>query len=320
MARYLWCAAHVRQPMACSPCPEAWSRSARRSRKPGRARCTRRQDWQSNRLRSPAFAKPSSAMRKAGSSGISSSCALPPAGARASLSSTRNSTRRAGSTRPSSRACRRPPASPTSWPRRSIASPNRRRPERPTRSVFAISAHSGGSASPVEVSAVVGGDERTEVACKRVTRMPFFRRLAPQQCLNKCGPPHLGFMSAQILHPMLRRVLLAAAGATARAEAGVAPFDGSLQRLAEILGALHYLRNICGANEGQKWRNEMQSLVDAEAPSGERRARMIASFNRGYRGYQQSYRTCTPAADLVIRRYLEEGSKIAREMTARYAN
>jgi uncharacterized protein (TIGR02301 family) len=47
---------------------------------------------------------------------------------------------------------------------------------------------------------------------------------------------------------------------------------------------------------------------------------MIASFNRGYRGYQQTYRSCTPAADLVIRRYLEEGSKIAREMTARYAN
>ena len=64
----------------------------------------------------------------------------------------------------------------------------------------------------------------------------------------------------------------------------------------------------------------MQSLVDAEAPSGDRRARMIASFNRGYHGYQQSYRTCTPAADLVIRRYLEEGSKIIRDVTARYAN
>jgi uncharacterized protein (TIGR02301 family) len=115
-------------------------------------------------------------------------------------------------------------------------------------------------------------------------------------------------------------ITLASAGAPARAEPAVAPFDGSLQRLAEILGALHYLRNICGANEGQKWRNEMQSIVDAEAPSGERRLRMIASFNRGYRGYQQSYRTCTPAAELVVRRYLEEGSKIAREMTARYAN
>jgi uncharacterized protein (TIGR02301 family) len=112
---------------------------------------------------------------------------------------------------------------------------------------------------------------------------------------------------------------LALAGAPARAQAP-APFDGNLQRLAEIMGALHYLRGLCGANEGQKWRDEVQALIDAEAPTGERRKRMIASFNRGYRGFQQTYRTCTPAADLVIRRYLEEGSKIAREVTARYAN
>ena len=112
---------------------------------------------------------------------------------------------------------------------------------------------------------------------------------------------------------------LATASAPARAQTP-APFDGNLQRLAEIMGALHYLRGICGANEGLKWRNEVQALIEAEAPAGERRARMIASFNRGYRGFQQSYRTCTPAADLVIRRYLEEGSKIAREVTARYAN
>jgi uncharacterized protein (TIGR02301 family) len=99
-----------------------------------------------------------------------------------------------------------------------------------------------------------------------------------------------------------------------------APFDGDLARLAEIMGALHYLRAICGANEGQKWRNEMQALIDAEAPNGERRRKIVASFNRGYRGFQQTYRTCTPAADLVIRRYLDEGAKIAREITARYAN
>ncbi|NVO13171.1 MAG: TIGR02301 family protein [Rhodoplanes sp.] len=98
------------------------------------------------------------------------------------------------------------------------------------------------------------------------------------------------------------------------------PFDGDLRRLSEILGALHYLREICGAGEGQKWRVEMQQLVDAEAPSGARRSQMIASFNRGYRLYQQSYRSCTPAADTAIRRYLQEGSKIAREVTARYAN
>ena len=99
-----------------------------------------------------------------------------------------------------------------------------------------------------------------------------------------------------------------------------APFDGDLQRLAEILGTLHYLRGICGSNEGGKWRNEMQALIDAETPSGERRARMIAGFNRGYNGFQQTYRTCTPAALVAIRRYIDEGSKISRDLTARYAN
>jgi len=115
-------------------------------------------------------------------------------------------------------------------------------------------------------------------------------------------------------------IVLAAAQGPARAIDAVAPYDGELQRLSEILGALHYLRAICGSNEGQKWRGEMQALLDAEAPSGERRNRLLVSFNRGYRGFQQTYRTCTPAANVAIRRYLAEGAKIAREITARYAN
>ncbi len=114
-------------------------------------------------------------------------------------------------------------------------------------------------------------------------------------------------------------ILICFAG-PAQAEDTPAPFDGDLQRLAEILGALHYLRAVCGANEGQKWRDEMQALIEAEIPDGDRRRKVIVSFNRGYRGFQQTYRTCTPAADLAIRRYLEEGSKISREITARYAN
>jgi len=125
---------------------------------------------------------------------------------------------------------------------------------------------------------------------------------------------------------MLRRGLLIAviAGALATPLAAAedpAPFDGALMRLSEILGGLHYLRGICSPSEGPKWRNQMQALLDAEAPAGtQRRAHMMASFNRGYRGFQQAYRTCTPAADLAIRRYLEEGAKISRDVTARYAN
>ena len=106
----------------------------------------------------------------------------------------------------------------------------------------------------------------------------------------------------------------------ARADDTPAPFDNDLQRLAEILGALHYLRGVCGANEGQKWRDQMQALIDAETTDGDRRRKIVASFNRGYRGFEQTYRSCTPAADLAVRRYLEEGAKISREITARYAN
>ena len=121
-------------------------------------------------------------------------------------------------------------------------------------------------------------------------------------------------------HFLAALTVVSCLSAPVRAQDAPAPFDNDLQRLAEILGTLHYLRGICGSNEGGKWRNEMQALIDAETPSGERRTRMIAGFNRGYNGFQQTYRSCTPAASVAIRRYIEEGSKISRDLTARYAN
>ena len=138
-------------------------------------------------------------------------------------------------------------------------------------------------------------------------------------CLDSLGDAYL--TRVKMLHRFIiaASIALSLAAVPARAQA-VAPFDADLARLSEILGALHYLRTVCGAKEGQKWRGEMQRLIDAEAPSGERRSRMVASFNRGYQGFQQTYRTCTPAADFAIRRYLEEGSRIARDITGRYAN
>jgi uncharacterized protein (TIGR02301 family) len=98
------------------------------------------------------------------------------------------------------------------------------------------------------------------------------------------------------------------------------PYDPDLQRLSEILGALHFLRAVCGSNEGQKWRDEALALIDAEAPSGPRHDLMVQAFNRGYSGFQQSYRSCTPAATVAIHRYLQEGAQIARDITAHYAN
>ena len=73
-------------------------------------------------------------------------------------------------------------------------------------------------------------------------------------------------------------IVLSACPAWAQATQGGRPaYENDLQRLSEILGALHYLRDICGAREGQAWRNEMQALIDAEAPSGERKERLTDS-------------------------------------------
>lgn len=113
-------------------------------------------------------------------------------------------------------------------------------------------------------------------------------------------------------------VLVAAGPAHAQGIPSEPPYEKEMQRLAEILGAVHYLRQLCGADEGQTWRSMMQQLIDAETPTAERRARLVDSFNRGYRGFEQSYRTCTRTATWVIENYMEEGADIAQRIASRY--
>lgn len=92
------------------------------------------------------------------------------------------------------------------------------------------------------------------------------------------------------------------------------PYDEDLLQLAEVLGAVHYLRALCGADEGQKWRDQMRGLVDAEGSSALRRARLVRSFNKGYRGYGRTYRRCTQLARLSIERLMKEGKTLAKRI------
>ena len=89
------------------------------------------------------------------------------------------------------------------------------------------------------------------------------------------------------------------------------PYDNKLLRLAEILGAVHYLRELCGAQEGQLWREQMLEIVKYEGTTAVRRAKLVNSFNDGYRGYRRTYRSCTTSASLAITRFSEEGAQIA---------
>ncbi|MEZ5877405.1 MAG: TIGR02301 family protein [Tepidamorphaceae bacterium] len=99
-----------------------------------------------------------------------------------------------------------------------------------------------------------------------------------------------------------------------------APYDDQLVRLSEVLGAIHYLRNLCGADENQTWRDQMQKLIDAENPSVARKARFVDGFNRGYRGFQRTHATCTDASKLLADRFVSEGAQISSQIATRYAN
>ncbi|MDQ2632205.1 MAG: TIGR02301 family protein [Pseudomonadota bacterium] len=98
-----------------------------------------------------------------------------------------------------------------------------------------------------------------------------------------------------------------------------APYEAGLLRIAEVMGSLHFLRNLCG-DKGNQWRSTMERLLAAENPEPERRARFIASFNRGYRSFEGTYTKCTASATEAISRYTVEGENLARDLASRYGN
>ena len=100
-----------------------------------------------------------------------------------------------------------------------------------------------------------------------------------------------------------------------------APYDDRLLRLSEILGSVHYLRNLCNADSEPQWRAVMQHLIETEtAGEAKRQERFTASFNRGYRAFASVYTACTPAAVVAEERYRNEGATLAVEITSRFGN
>ncbi|MDZ7823303.1 MAG: TIGR02301 family protein [Ahrensia sp.] len=107
--------------------------------------------------------------------------------------------------------------------------------------------------------------------------------------------------------------------APAAAQSPAAAYDVPLLRLAQVLGSVHYLRNLCGESSNQ-WRDKMNALLVVEKPEPTRRAQLVASFNRGYRNFGSVYTSCTPQALVAVEQYMAEGKSIATEINSRYAN
>ncbi|AWY99860.1 MAG: TIGR02301 family protein [Rhodobiaceae bacterium] len=114
----------------------------------------------------------------------------------------------------------------------------------------------------------------------------------------------------------LLMVSLAFAG-SANGETRSGASEGEMVRLAEILGAVHHLREVCNANEGQLWRSKMQDLLRHEKPSTDMKELMVARFNRAYHQHRLAYPRCTGQARTDAARFLDEGSGLAQRLAAR---
>ncbi len=125
-----------------------------------------------------------------------------------------------------------------------------------------------------------------------------------------------GFMALLFLSvAMAGGVLVGTQPGLAQAPAETRPYDDRLFRLAEILGAIHYLRELCGSDDGQLWRLRMQDLIGAEGTSALRRARLTRSFNQGYRSYARTYTQCTPTAKTAIGRFFAEATQLTSTLS-----
>ena len=96
------------------------------------------------------------------------------------------------------------------------------------------------------------------------------------------------------------------------------PYEPQLLRLAEIIGALAYLRDLCGAHDADAYRAKMASLLEVEAKTETRKESLAGAYNKGFRGYELSYRVCTPAAQEIIARFLDETARISTDLANRY--
>jgi len=96
------------------------------------------------------------------------------------------------------------------------------------------------------------------------------------------------------------------------------PYEPQLLRLSEMMGALTYLRGLCGERDAETYRAKMAALLAAEATSDARKDRLAGAYNRGFQGYALTYRTCTPAARVVIARFLDEAARVSKDLANRY--
>ena len=89
-------------------------------------------------------------------------------------------------------------------------------------------------------------------------------------------------------------------------------------KLAEIIGSLSYLRTLCETREAQDWRERMAALLESEGRSPQRRERLASAYNRGFRAYSATHRTCSDGTQEASARLAQEGERLAKALAGRF--
>ena len=96
------------------------------------------------------------------------------------------------------------------------------------------------------------------------------------------------------------------------------PYEPQLLELAEVMGSLAYLRTLCAGKEAEGWRERMAALIEAEGRTPTRREKLTSAYNRGFRAYSVTHRSCTEGSQEASRRLAGEGERLSRLLAGRY--
>jgi len=157
-----------------------------------------------------------------------------------------------------------------------------------------------------------GGGDREKPAVKRLvasTLAALVVAIAPLSAQAQTPPPAKPAAPAPVATPP----------PTPAQTDAPPPYEAQLLRLAERIGALTYLRDLCGDGDGAAFRARFADLVGAEGTTDARKESLAGAFNRSFRDYELTYRACTPTAREIVARFLDEASRIAKDVANRYS-
>lgn len=94
-------------------------------------------------------------------------------------------------------------------------------------------------------------------------------------------------------------------------------YSQKINKLAEILGSLQFISQIC-PNNNENWREYMRQLILIQQIPLDREEELIGHFNRSYNSLANSYSQCTIAAQKAQQYFLKQGEELIIDLLQKH--